>query len=579
MSDFAGTESGGRLGDIQLRRLLHVGRSLVSDLDLESVLQAVLDAARDLTGARYAALGVLNDRGDGLERFLTLGIEGSTRARIGDLPRGHGVLGVLIKDPRPLRLPDVGMHPHSYGFPAGHPPMTTFLGVPITIRDAVFGNLYLTDKDGGAEFDEADEAAVVILAEWAGYAVANARLYRSATERRDELQRAIAGFEAALAVARAVGGETDLDRILELIVKRGRALVEGRSMFVALESGGRLTVDAVAGELAQSLEPGSVDIGDTPAADVLTFQQSLHLAGEGDERIAVMEGVEARAALLVPLVYRGVAVGILGALDPASGADHFTADDARVLESFASSGATAVATGRNVAEERARRAIEASESERRRWARELHDETLQDMASLKMILSTARRSDDPAKVEAILDQAIEQLTLGIAGLRQLITDLRPPILDEAGVQPALEHLAERLGLISDLDVRMHVDLAYESGRRTFRLAPAVEDALYRVVQEALNNVIKHANAKRVDVSIVEIDDRIDLRIADDGVGIEELHRSRGFGLTGMHERIDLMGGSIEIRAPDGGGTEICASVPVSPDPDAAAGTHSRQGRS
>src|SRR5436190_10397243 len=177
MSDVAGTETGERLGDVQLRRLLQVGRSLVSDLDLESVLKAVLEAARDLTSARYAALGVLNDRGDGLERFLTLGIDGAARARIGDLPRGHGVLGVLIKDPKPLRLADVGVHPHSYGFPAGHPPMTRFLGVPIRIREAVYGNLYLTDKDGGGEFDDGDEAAVVVLAEWAGYAIANARLH------------------------------------------------------------------------------------------------------------------------------------------------------------------------------------------------------------------------------------------------------------------------------------------------------------------------------------------------------------------------------------------------------------------
>ena len=572
MSDLAGSDFGERLGDVQLRRLLDVGRSLVSDLDLESVLQAVLEAARDLTGARYAALGVLSDRGDELERFLTLGIDGAVRARIGDLPRGHGVLGVLIKDPRPLRLPDVGKHPQSYGFPAGHPPMTTFLGVPIRIREAVYGNLYLTDKEGGGEFDEADEAAVIVLAEWAGQAIANARMYRSATERRDELQRAVGGFEAALAVARAVGGETDLDRILELIVKRGRALVDARSMFVALEAGGRLTVDAVAGQLPESLAHQVADIVDTPAAEVLTFHQPVHLVGDGEGSISVLEGIEARAALLVPLVYRGVAVGILGALDPASGADSFTVEDGRILESFASSGATAVATGRNVAEERARRALEASEAERRRWARELHDETLQDMASLKMILSTARRSDDQARVGRILDQAIEQLTLGIASLRQLITDLRPPILDEAGVQPALEHLVERLGTVSDLNVRMHVDLAYHSGRRSFRLDPAVEDALYRVVQEALNNVIKHARATSVDVSIAETDDRIDLRIADDGVGIGEYRETSGFGLRGMQERIELIGGSIEIATAERG-TEIRASVPVSAAP---AGTDVRQ---
>src|SRR5437764_13285229 len=133
MSDLAGTDYGERLGEAQLRRLVDVGRALVSNLDLESVLESVLEAARDLTGARYAALGILNDRGDGLERFLTLGIDGAARARIGDLPRGHGVLGVLIKEPRPLRLPDVGKHPQSYGFPTGHPPMTTFLGVPVRV--------------------------------------------------------------------------------------------------------------------------------------------------------------------------------------------------------------------------------------------------------------------------------------------------------------------------------------------------------------------------------------------------------------------------------------------------------------
>ncbi len=561
MSDVAGTGFGERLGEVHLRRLVDVGRSLVSNLDLESVLQAVLEAARDLTGARYAALGVLNDRGDALERFLTIGIDDLTRARIGDLPRGHGVLGVIISDPRPLRLADVGAHPRSYGFPAGHPPMTSFLGVPVRIRDAVYGNLYLTDK-AGAEFDEADEEAVVLLAEWAGHAIANARLYRSATERRDELQRAMAGFEAALAVARAVGGETELDRILELIVKRGRALVDARSMFVALESGDRLTVGAIAGELERSLQHRVVDVRETAAADVLASHRPVHTGAP----VTVIEGVEARAALLVPLVFRGVAVGVLVALDPVSGAASFTADDARVLEAFASSGATAVATGRNVAEARARRAIEASEAERRRWARELHDETLQDLASLKMILASAGRSDDPARVERILHQAVDQLTLGIASLRQLITDLRPPILDEAGVQPALEHLVERLRLVSDLDVRMNIDLAYESGRRPYRLSAVVEDALYRVVQEALNNVVKHAGATRVDVAIVEAGDRIDLRIADDGAGLPERRDTSGFGLIGMRERIELIGGSIEIGSPAGGGTEIRASVPVSPEP-------------
>ena len=561
------SEFGGTLDETRSRRLLEVGRALVSDLDLESVLQSVLEAARDLTGARYAALGVLNVDRDGLERFLTLGIDQVTRARIGDLPQGHGVLGVLISEPRPLRLDDVGAHPQSYGFPAGHPPMTTFLGVPVRIRNVVYGNLYLTDKEGGP-FDAEDEAAVSILAEWAGFAIENARTYQAATAQRDELQRAVAAFEAALAVARAVGGETQLDRILELIAKRGRALVDARSMFVALQSGEQLTIDAVAGELARSLEHQVVDIRGTPAAEALERRAAVHVVAHGQRTATVAPGIEARAALIVPLVYRGVAVGLLGAIDPASGGERFSNDDERVLEAFASSGATAVATGRNMAEERARRSIEASESERRRWARELHDETLQDLASLKLILSSARRSTDPDKVAGILDQAIDQITHGIAGLRQLINDLRPPILDEAGVQPALEHLVQRLGTVSDLVVEMDIDLAYESGRRAHRLEPTVEDALYRVVQEALNNVLKHADATRVHVSIVESDHRIDVRIVDDGVGLGDRRAGGGFGLLGMQERVELIGGSLRIASPDAGGTEVLVSVPVSPELDA-----------
>jgi len=177
------------LEPVTLGRLLDVGRSLVSELDLEVVLGRVLEAARDLTGASYAALGILDEGREELERFLTVGIDADRRAVIGDLPRGHGVLGELIRHPHPLRLARVSDHPRSYGFPQGHPPMTTFLGVPILIRGEAYGNLYLTDKRSG-EFDERDEEATVVLAEWAAIAIENARLYERTESRREELQRA-----------------------------------------------------------------------------------------------------------------------------------------------------------------------------------------------------------------------------------------------------------------------------------------------------------------------------------------------------------------------------------------------------
>ncbi|HET6848938.1 MAG TPA: GAF domain-containing sensor histidine kinase [Gaiellales bacterium] len=551
--------SHGSMDELRLRRLIAIGRRLVAELDLEVLLMDVVEAARDLTGARYAALGVLNERGDALDRFLTVGLDEETRTRIGDLPRGNGVLGVLISDPRPLRLADVSEHPRSYGFPAGHPPMRTFLGVPLRIRDQVYGNLYMTDKESG-EFDEADQEAAVVLAEWAGIAIENARLYENATRRSEELARAVAGFEASLAVARAVGGETELDRILELIAKRGRALVEADSMLIALYDARTLTIRAVAGRLDRELEGQVVPLMGTAVAEVINRQRSLHIHDDGSPT-PVMAGIVARAGLVVPLVFRTSCVGVICALDPLDGSARFTADHQRVLEAFASSGATAVATGQNVAQERLRRSIEASEGERRRWARELHDETLQDMASLKLLLGSARRSNDVEAIHRVLDDVIEQLTAGIRSLRHLIGELRPAVLDDAGLQPALEALGARIRG-AGIDVSMSLDLPT---RASGELPREVEDTLYRLVQEALTNVVKHADATEVSVAVSREDGRLEVNVEDNGSGIDQELPSSGYGLMGMRERAALVGGTIEIASEPGRGTRVSASIPV-PEP-------------
>ncbi len=234
----------GALDEPRLRELIDVGRSLVAELDPEIVFRQLLEVACELTGARYAALGVLDEDRHELERFITHGIDEAGRRAIGNLPRGRGVLGLLIEQPRPLRLGDVGDHPRSYGFPPGHPPMSNFLGVPVMIRGHAWGNLYLTEKDGG-EFDEADEQSAVILAEWAAIAVENARLYSSVERRNEEMGRAVHRLEATTEIARAVGGETDLGRILEIVVKRGRALVEARTLLILLRErrGARARLD------------------------------------------------------------------------------------------------------------------------------------------------------------------------------------------------------------------------------------------------------------------------------------------------------------------------------------------------
>src|SRR5689334_19527220 len=211
----------GVLDGPRLRRLIDAGRTLVSELDLDALLESLLEVAAEVTGARYAALGILDEDRHELERFLTHGIAPEVHRAIGDLPRGRGILGVLIDEPRPLRLESVGRDPRSFGFPRGHPVMESFLGTPVLIRGEAWGNLYLTEKEGGEEFTAADEEAVVVLAEWAGIAIGNARLYRASETRRDELERAVRRLEATTAIAHAIGGETDLGRVLELIVKRG----------------------------------------------------------------------------------------------------------------------------------------------------------------------------------------------------------------------------------------------------------------------------------------------------------------------------------------------------------------------
>ena len=260
-----------RLDTQRLRRLLDLGRTLVAELDIETLLTAILESARELTGARYAALGVLDEAKTELERFETLGIDAETRQEIGDLPRGRGVLGMLITDPRPLRLADVSAHPESYGFPIGHPPMRSFLGVPIVIRGEPWGNIYVTDATTKDAFDEVDEQTLVVLANWAATAIENARLYSAEAERRGELEQSVRALEATVEIARAVAGETRIERILELIAKRGRALVAADGILILLADGDELVVTVVAGALGQeSGGPARPDrgIGDGPGADL-----------------------------------------------------------------------------------------------------------------------------------------------------------------------------------------------------------------------------------------------------------------------------------------------------------------------
>ena len=425
------------LDEQRLRRLIDVGRSLLSQLEPEAVLEQVLQTACEITGARYAALGVLDADRRELERFVTRGIDADTHRAIGDLPRGRGLLGVLIEHPQPLRIPDVGEHPKSYGFPPGHPPMASFLGVPVLIRGQVWGNLYLTEKEGSAEFDAVDEESVVILAAWAAIAIENARLYEAVAARRDDLEQSTRRLEAARTIAVAVGAEMELDQVLELIAKRGRALVEARSLVILLRDGADLVVAASAGVTERAIG-ARVPIEGSTTGQVLMSRDVRRIADVGAQlRISATQlGVmQAQTALLAPLVYRGRGLGVLAAFDRGPDAGHFSEDDEATLRAFAASGATAVALAQTVQHDRLRHSLDAAEAERRRWARELHDETLQGLGGLRVILSSALRRVEQDDVAELLRDSVGHVEREIENLRAIITELRPAALDDLGLDP------------------------------------------------------------------------------------------------------------------------------------------------
>ncbi|MBV9197557.1 MAG: GAF domain-containing sensor histidine kinase [Solirubrobacterales bacterium] len=549
------------------QRLVDAGRTLVSELDSDTVLARILEEAQRLTGARYAALGVLDEGRQELGRFVTAGLDEASRRRIGAYPRGRGVLGVLIEDPRPLRVAEVGEHPESYGFPPAHPMMHSFLGVPIVIRGQVWGNLYLAEKQGAAEFTEADEEAAMALARWAAIAIENARIHRTSEERREQLERAVRSLEAAREITDAIGSVADLERVLELIVKRGRALVGARSLLIMLREGDELVVVTGAGH-ARAVRGHRLPIRGSTCGHVLERGRARRVSDVASEMRISPAGFgvpDPRTALLVPLMHRGTAIGVLAAFDHGTRGDEFSAADERLLRAFAQSAANAVAIKRSVEADRLRSAIAAADAERARWARELHDETLQALGGLRVLLASTLGRGDAQNKDAAIRQAVEDIELEIANLREIITDLRPSLLDDLGLLPAIEALLERR---RDDTLRIESDLRLPADDDGSRLAAELETTVYRLVQEALTNVGKHAQATSAYVSVRLEDDEVVVEVCDDGRGFDVSARSAGFGLPGMRERVALAGGTLGLQSGQAG-TRLRARLPLVPAMTAA----------
>ena len=522
----------------RLRALVEAGIALSSELSLDTLLQRIVETAATLTGARYAALGVIDRTGQGLERFLTTGVDADTRAAIGELPRGRGILGVLIRDARPLRLHDIADDPRSVGFPPNHPPMRTFLGVPILLRGVAYGNLYLAEKAHGAEFSAEDEEFTQLLAAQAAVAVENARLYESST-------RWLRQLETLNEIGRALASEVELEPLLALVAQRMRELVEARIVLIALpDTRGKLRVTAAAGR--DDLGGTELDLSTTKVGRVLARGLTERVDAvvddpEVDQRVARELGVT--SALYLPLAVRGRPFGVVAAHDKLGADPRFEEGDVRLAESLVSRASIAVDLSERVGRDALRRVVEAQELERARLARELHDETGQALASILLGLRHLEDSVETHEARTATADLRELVVATLQDVRRLAVELRPSALDDFGLVPAVERLAATVSEPSGPSVDVEAHLGGE------RLPPETETVLYRIVQESLTNIVKHASAGHVSITLVRKGMSAVVVVEDDGsgfdpdgiregaLGIRRLRRSRRARRRAVRDRV------------------------------------------
>jgi signal transduction histidine kinase len=552
-------------------------------LDLEQTLHAIVAAAREVTGARYAALGVLGPERR-ITRFVTAGITPEQRERIGAYPSGRGLLGALIDGARPLRLADLAADPRSGGFPPGHPPMRSFLGVPVQARGEIFGNLYLTEAPEG-EFGDDDEAVTIVLSIKAGIAIENARLYEEARHQTQEARRSAAARASVNAIATTILKERDVGRVMTALALEAQRLVNARIVAIGVPDEISQTVrfPVAVGDGAEVMRGREIPLEGSLSGTVIQAGETMRVDDAGAatdvHRLTVAE-LGATTLMSVPMIAGEEAVAVISVIDHTSGFP-FTAADQESLEGLASLGAIALQTARAFGRERARaealsrlreaeakaeaqalairRVVEAQESERRRIAQDLHDRTAGSLAAIQIGLKRLERETTTAAMVEGLGIARGELSAAIEDLRDLIVDLRPKVLDDFGLAPALERLCDSVGRRNGLAV----DVAAAPAVNGIR--PELASAAYRIAQESFTNVIRHAHAMSVRVSAAVDGGTLIVVIEDDGIGMtgdDSLAARAGYGLDGMRERAQIVGGTVRFERPTGGGTRVYFEAPL-----------------
>lgn len=529
--------------------LLEAGLALSSELSLDAVLQRIVELAAAVTDASYGALGVLGPEGR-IEDFITTGISQEQRNAIGRLPVGRGVLGVLISEPRPLRLPDVSKHSRSIGFPPNHPPMKSFLGAPVKAKGKVFGNLYLTEKQGAQEFDEEDERALLVLATQAGVAIENARLYEEARQRERRL-------DGVREIATTILERGDPRETLELVARRARELVGADVATIATPNaeGEGLTVRVADGLHAERLRGMSFGMAESVSGEVMRTHRPVVLDDAAADQRAyqpVISTAEIGPAMFVPLSSAGRAFGTL-AVANRRGGPRFVEEDLSLVETFARQASVALEFARVQGELRRLAVLD----DRERIAKELHDGAIQSLFAVGMGLQAAAQISGDPNIEKRLASAAEEVDRVIRDLRNYIFGLRPGILVDRQLDQALRQLAEEFEGRSGVTTAVEID-----GEVAAELASRAGD-LIQLAREALSNVGRHAGAATCRLSLIRRNGVAMLEIDDDGRGFDlAAQPGKGLGLPNLRERAASLGGELSIDSTPGEGTTVRISIPI-----------------
>ncbi|WP_405797139.1 GAF domain-containing sensor histidine kinase [Streptomyces sp. NBC_01506] len=562
-------------------QLLEAMRSVGTGLDLHSTLDRICETAARLADARYAALGVVDETGDGLSDFVTYGVGEDVARRIGRRPDGRsGLLGELIQHPEPLRLADLSADPRAAGFPPHHPPMRTFLGVPIRVQGEIFGNLYLCEKHGGGEFTDHDQHLVRVLATEAGLAIGNARLYEAARQRERWIDGSVAVTTALLSGTEADHSDRTGDRTgegtgegtdhtdyaehahhaLTVVAEQARKLADSAAGIVLLPtSDGGLEIVAVSSRTLDSYLGARVSAESTIAAKLLAGE-SVYLDARTDPRLTSPLSAHYGPSMLLPLHSDGRVLGVL-VTPRAVGARPFTESERTLGTQFASQAALALM----MAEAQRDRERLAVFEDRDRIARDLHDLVIQRLFAAGMMLETAQRQSDVPEVRTGVGKAVDELDVTIQEIRTAIFALQQG--------PAEAPSTLRTRVLREINMAA-VPLGFKP---THRFVGGVDSAvgeltgknLIAALREALSNTFRHARASRIEVTVdasAELPDgtpAVRLSVADDGVGIPE--GGRRSGLRNLRRRAESLGGSSEVGpglGEDGGGTTVIWQAPL-----------------